>query len=165
MYSDGGSNRTDVRLSRQTGSVLIRNLARQEGGAAWNSMVFNPGGVSAISRGLRSGATTPPVRGHETRRPRQGAQPNRGEATTGAGIPAGMQNFGSGPPSGGVATLNHRLIAVKPPASKPPEERWFSDNRSCRQIPNEDTTGTRELDLLANGGSRSNPQESRGYGD
>ena len=31
----------------------------------------------------------------------------------------GCKPFESGPPTGGVAALNHRLIAVKPPASRP----------------------------------------------
>jgi hypothetical protein len=47
-------------------------------------------------------------------RPRQGPLPNQS-----AGIPGGMQTIGSGSPAGGVAALNHRLIAVKPPASCP----------------------------------------------
>ena len=121
-------------------------------------MDFNPGGVLAISRGLRSGATTPPVRRRKTSTPAGvAAKSNRSEATAGAGIPAGMQTIGSGSPTGGVAALNHRLIAVKPPASRPPEAKWFNDNTSCQNFYKPQFSQGEIVDGIARSGQRGRP--------
>ncbi|MFA6544712.1 MAG: homocysteine S-methyltransferase family protein, partial [Limisphaerales bacterium] len=65
-----------------------------------------PGGLPAISRGLRSEATTPPEAAPQTERPRQGSQP---------ATPSGSD--ASTAPTGGVAALNPRPMAANPPGS------------------------------------------------
>ncbi len=80
------------------------------------SIERHPGGMKSCSRWLSEARATPPDRG-SSKLPHPGGMPSWLVATTMAGTPAGVRNSG-GTGSGGVASLNHRLQAVKPPASE-----------------------------------------------
>ena len=87
-------------------------------GATAPAAFGHAGGIAAISRRL-SVATPPEARANQHASQRDASMHRERFRTLGplACIPSGCASFG--PYSGGVASLDHRLIAAMPPASDP----------------------------------------------